>query len=114
MSNHEQPTLSHPKSDVRNTTEEQTNPSKDSHKYEYEKGRKKSCQDRHDMNTRARKGEKAPCSRDSKAEDGVHPRTPIAVRKAQGIRKITLRAKIVKVGTGSLNREEKSPVVEDV
>ncbi|GKF23045.1 hypothetical protein Tco_0075367 [Tanacetum coccineum] len=54
--------------------------------------------------------EKAPCSRDSEAEDGVHPRTPIAVRKAQGIRKITLRAKTMKVGTGSLNREEKSPM----
>ncbi|GJY10613.1 hypothetical protein Tco_0378798 [Tanacetum coccineum] len=48
------------------------------------------------MNTRARKGEKALCSKDSEVEDGVHPRTPIAVRKAQGIRKITLRAKIVK------------------
>ncbi|GJZ55664.1 hypothetical protein Tco_0610857 [Tanacetum coccineum] len=67
-------------------------------------------QDHHDMNTRARKGEKAPCSKESEAEDGVRPRTPIAVRKAQGIRKITLRAKIVKVGTGSLNHEEKSPV----
>ncbi|GKA62832.1 reverse transcriptase domain-containing protein [Tanacetum coccineum] len=62
------------------------------------------------MNTRARKEEKAPCSRDTEAEDGVHPRTPIAVRKAQGIQKITLKAKIVKVGTGSLNYEEKSPV----
>ncbi|GKF00719.1 hypothetical protein Tco_0027642, partial [Tanacetum coccineum] len=67
-------------------------------------------QDRHCMNTRARKEEKAPCSRDSEAEDGVHPRTPIVVRKAQGIRKITLKAKIVKVGTGSLNYEEKSLV----
>ncbi|GJW09639.1 reverse transcriptase domain-containing protein [Tanacetum coccineum] len=37
---------------------------------------------------------------------------PIAVRKAQGIRKITLKAKIVKEGTGSLNYEEKIPVVE--
>ncbi|GJS48994.1 reverse transcriptase domain-containing protein [Tanacetum coccineum] len=63
------------------------------------------------MNTRARKEEKASCSRDSEAEDGVHPRTPIAVRKAQGIRKITLKAKIVKVSTRSLNYEEKSPVV---
>ncbi|GKA97334.1 reverse transcriptase domain-containing protein [Tanacetum coccineum] len=35
-------------------------------------------------------------TRDSEAKDGVHPRTPIAVRKAQGIRKITLKAKIVK------------------
>ncbi|GKB45095.1 reverse transcriptase domain-containing protein [Tanacetum coccineum] len=62
------------------------------------------------MNTRARKEEKASCSRDSEAEDGVHPRTSKAFRKAQDIRKITLKAKIVKVGTGSLNHEEKSPV----
>ncbi|GKF69960.1 hypothetical protein Tco_0203017, partial [Tanacetum coccineum] len=62
------------------------------------------------MNLRARKEEKAPCSRDSEAEDGVHPRTPIAVRKAQGIRKITLKVKIVKVDTGSLNHEGKSSV----
>ncbi|GJX79600.1 hypothetical protein Tco_0327749 [Tanacetum coccineum] len=34
--------------------------------------------------------------RDSGAEDGVHPRTPIAVRKAQGILKITLKVKTVK------------------
>ncbi|GKE39538.1 hypothetical protein Tco_1462943, partial [Tanacetum coccineum] len=65
------------------------------------------------MNIRARQEEKAPCSKDSEAEDGAHPRTPIAVRKAQGIRKITLKVKIVKEGTGSLNYEEKSPVVED-
>ncbi|GKB57735.1 hypothetical protein Tco_0913921 [Tanacetum coccineum] len=38
-------------------------------------------QDRHGMNTRARKEEKAPCSKDSEVEDGV--------------------------GTGSLNYEEK-------
>ncbi|GJV45007.1 reverse transcriptase domain-containing protein [Tanacetum coccineum] len=36
------------------------------------------------MNTRARQEEKAPCSRDSEAKDGAHPRTLIAVRKAQG------------------------------
>ncbi|GJT39470.1 hypothetical protein Tco_0939335 [Tanacetum coccineum] len=48
------------------------------------------------MNTRVRKEEKAPCSRDSEAANGVHPRTPIAVKKAQGIWKITLKAKIVK------------------
>ncbi|GJX06170.1 hypothetical protein Tco_0194102 [Tanacetum coccineum] len=35
------------------------------------------------MNTRIRKEERAPCSRDSEAEDGVPPRIPIAVRKAQ-------------------------------
>ncbi|GJV27204.1 hypothetical protein Tco_1383652 [Tanacetum coccineum] len=67
-------------------------------------------QDRHGMNTRARKEEKAPCSRDLEAEDRVHPRTPTAVRKAQGIQKITLKAKIMKVGTGSLNYEEKVPL----
>ncbi|GJT36364.1 hypothetical protein Tco_0926783 [Tanacetum coccineum] len=64
------------------------------------------------MNTRVRKEERAPCSRDSEAEDGVHPRTPIAVRKGQGILKITLKVKIVKVGTGSLNHEGKSPVLK--
>ncbi|GJZ94255.1 hypothetical protein Tco_0666458 [Tanacetum coccineum] len=182
MRNHEQPTPSHPKSDVRNTTGKNKQTPQDSvrttsavdleefcekhyekllpimaDKYEYEKRKKEKLEEvkarldfgdarkkstraqesaysesrtisprrqrryrsprrnpsvftRHDMNTRARKGEKAPCSRDSEAKDGVHPRTPIAVRKAQGIRKITLRAKIVKVGTGSLNHEEKSPV----
>ncbi|GJU57628.1 hypothetical protein Tco_1235394 [Tanacetum coccineum] len=62
------------------------------------------------MNTIERQEEKAPCSKDSEAEDGAHLRTPIAVRKAQGIQKITLKAKIVKEGTGSLNYEEKSPV----
>ncbi|GKD21571.1 hypothetical protein Tco_1223274 [Tanacetum coccineum] len=67
-------------------------------------------QDRHGMNTRARQDEKAPCSRDSEAKDGAHPRTPIAVRKAQGIRKVTLKAKIMKVGIGSLNYKEKSLV----
>ncbi|GJX44771.1 reverse transcriptase domain-containing protein [Tanacetum coccineum] len=36
------------------------------------------------MNTRIRKEERAPCSRGSKAEDGVPPHIPIAVRKAQG------------------------------
>ncbi|GKE12727.1 reverse transcriptase domain-containing protein [Tanacetum coccineum] len=46
----------------------------------------------------------------SRGRSVSHPRTPIAVRKAQGIRKITLKAKIVKEGTGSLNYEEKSPV----
>ncbi|GJU95284.1 hypothetical protein Tco_1320040 [Tanacetum coccineum] len=34
----------------------------------------------------------------------------LAVRKAQGIQKITLKAKIVREGTGSLNHEERSPV----
>ncbi|GJR97533.1 hypothetical protein Tco_0269707 [Tanacetum coccineum] len=59
------------------------------------------------MNTRARQEGKVSCSRDSEAENRAHPRTPIAVRKAQGIRKITLKAKIVKEGTGSLNYEKK-------
>ncbi|GKA27436.1 reverse transcriptase domain-containing protein [Tanacetum coccineum] len=62
------------------------------------------------MNTRARQEGKVPCSRDSEAEDGAHPCTPIAVRKAQGTRKITLKAKIVREGTRSLNHEERSPV----
>ncbi|GJX58598.1 reverse transcriptase domain-containing protein [Tanacetum coccineum] len=65
------------------------------------------------MNTRARQEEKAPCSRDLEAENGARLRTPIAVRKAQGTRKITLKAKIVKEGTGSLNYEEKSCVKDD-
>ncbi|GJV00998.1 reverse transcriptase domain-containing protein [Tanacetum coccineum] len=60
--------------------------------------------------SRSRQEGKVPCSRDSEAEDGAHPRIPIAFRKAQGIRKITLKAKIVKEGIGSLNYEEKSPV----
>ncbi|GKG54814.1 hypothetical protein Tco_0562801, partial [Tanacetum coccineum] len=54
------------------------------------------------MNTRARQEEKAPCSRDSKVEDGAHPLTPKAVRKAQSTWKIILKGKIVKGGTGSL------------
>ncbi|GJX52640.1 hypothetical protein Tco_0281009 [Tanacetum coccineum] len=62
------------------------------------------------MNTRVRREERAPCLRDSGVEDGVHPRTPIAVRKAQGILKITLKVKTVKVDTGSLNHEGKSSV----
>ncbi|GJW07539.1 reverse transcriptase domain-containing protein [Tanacetum coccineum] len=36
------------------------------------------------MNTRIRREGKAPCSKDSEAEDGVPPRILIAVRKAQG------------------------------
>ncbi|GJQ94848.1 reverse transcriptase domain-containing protein [Tanacetum coccineum] len=60
--------------------------------------------------TMARQEEKVPYSRDLEAEDGVRPRTPIAVRKAQGIRKITLKAKIVKEDTGSLNYEGRSLV----
>ncbi|GJY91316.1 hypothetical protein Tco_0506512 [Tanacetum coccineum] len=35
------------------------------------------------MNTRIRRERRAPCSRDSEAEDGVPPRILIAVRKAQ-------------------------------
>ncbi|GJT65919.1 reverse transcriptase domain-containing protein [Tanacetum coccineum] len=62
------------------------------------------------MTTRARQEEKAPYSRDLEADDGVRPRTPIAVRKAQGIRKITLKAKIVKGDTGNLNHKGRSPV----
>ncbi|GJY72812.1 reverse transcriptase domain-containing protein [Tanacetum coccineum] len=62
------------------------------------------------MTTRARQEKKVPYSRDLEAEDGVRPRTPIAVRKAQGIRKITLKAKIVKEDTESLNYEGRSPV----
>ncbi|GKE20578.1 hypothetical protein Tco_1432090, partial [Tanacetum coccineum] len=65
---------------------------------------------RHGMNTKVRKEERAPCSRDSEAKDGVHPRTPIAVRKAQGILKITLKVKTMKADTGSLSHEGKSSV----
>ncbi|GKE25671.1 hypothetical protein Tco_1441055 [Tanacetum coccineum] len=67
-------------------------------------------QDRHGMNTREKQEKKAPCTKDLEVEDEAHLRTPIAIRKAQGIRKITLKANIVKEGTGSLNYEEKSPV----
>ncbi|GJZ84995.1 hypothetical protein Tco_0650334 [Tanacetum coccineum] len=59
---------------------------------------------------RSRQEEKVPYSRDLEAEDGVRSRTSIAVRKAQGIRKITLKAKIVKEDTGSLNHESRSTV----
>ncbi|GJU90680.1 reverse transcriptase domain-containing protein [Tanacetum coccineum] len=52
------------------------------------------------------------CSKDTEAEDGVPPPIPIAVGKAQGIRKITLKVKIVKAGIGSLNYEGKSPVLK--
>ncbi|GJX52581.1 hypothetical protein Tco_0280950 [Tanacetum coccineum] len=62
------------------------------------------------MTTRERQKEKAPYSRDLEAEDGVRPRTLIAFRKAQGIRKITLKAKIVKGDTGNLNHEGRCPV----
>ncbi|GKG11582.1 hypothetical protein Tco_0342982, partial [Tanacetum coccineum] len=62
------------------------------------------------MNIRARQEEKALYSRDWEAEDGVHSCTPIAVRKAQDIRKTALKAKIVREGTGSLNHEGRSPV----
>ncbi|GJW86291.1 reverse transcriptase domain-containing protein [Tanacetum coccineum] len=62
------------------------------------------------MNTKVRKEERAPCSRDSEAEDGARPHTLIAVRKAQGILKITLKVKTVKVDTRSLSHEGKSSV----
>ncbi|GJU68572.1 reverse transcriptase domain-containing protein [Tanacetum coccineum] len=62
------------------------------------------------MNTRARQEGKVPCSRDLEAEDGAHPCTLIAVWKARGIWKITLKAKMVREGTGSLNHEGRSPV----
>ncbi|GJW19406.1 reverse transcriptase domain-containing protein [Tanacetum coccineum] len=62
------------------------------------------------MTTRARQEEKVPYLIDLKVEDRVRPCTPIAVRKAQGIRKITLKAKIVKEDTRSLNYEGRSPV----
>ncbi|GJZ55663.1 reverse transcriptase domain-containing protein [Tanacetum coccineum] len=125
MSNHEQPTPSHPKSDVQNTTGKNKQTPQDSvrttsavdleelcekhyekllpimaDKYEYEKrkkekleevkarldfgdARKKSTKAQESTYSEARKGEKAPCSKESEAEDGVRPRTPIAVRKAQ-------------------------------
>ncbi|GKC15193.1 reverse transcriptase domain-containing protein [Tanacetum coccineum] len=62
------------------------------------------------MTIRARQKEKVPYSRDFEVKDGVRPFIPIAVKKAQGIRKITLKAKIVKDDTGNLNHEGKSPV----
>ncbi|GKG16081.1 hypothetical protein Tco_0358404 [Tanacetum coccineum] len=62
------------------------------------------------MNTRTRQEGKVPCSKDSEAEDGAHSCTPITVRKAQRIRKVTLKAKMVREGTESLNHEERSPV----
>ncbi|GJT74352.1 F-box/FBD/LRR-repeat protein-like protein [Tanacetum coccineum] len=55
-------------------------------------------QDRRGMNTRTRQEGKVPCLKDSEAEDGAHPCTSITVRKAQGIRKVTLKAKIVREG----------------
>ncbi|GKE78156.1 reverse transcriptase domain-containing protein, partial [Tanacetum coccineum] len=70
--------------------------------------RERSRSPRHEYKSKARR--KVPCSRGSEAEDGAHPCTPIAVKKAQGIRKITLKAKIVREGTGSINHKERSPV----
>ncbi|GKB61924.1 hypothetical protein Tco_0918110 [Tanacetum coccineum] len=154
MSNHEQPTPSHPKSDVRNTTGKNKQIPQDSvrttsavdleefcekhyekllpimaDKYEYEKRKKEKLEevkarldfgDTRKKSTRAqesasriRKEGRAPCSRDSEAEDGVPPCIPIGVRKAQGIWKITLKVKIVKAGIGSLNYEGKKSSVKD-
>ncbi|GKE43325.1 hypothetical protein Tco_1470609, partial [Tanacetum coccineum] len=64
------------------------------------------------MTTRARQEEKVPYSRDMEIEDGACMHTPIAVKKAQGIRKIALKVKIVKGDTGSLNQESRSPVLK--
>ncbi|GJR12408.1 hypothetical protein Tco_0795060, partial [Tanacetum coccineum] len=61
------------------------------------------------MTIGTRQEEKVSYSRDFEAEDGAFPRTPIAVTKVQGIRKITLKAKIVKGGTGGLSHESRSP-----
>ncbi|GJX16444.1 reverse transcriptase domain-containing protein [Tanacetum coccineum] len=142
MSNHEQPTPSHPKSDVRNTAGKNKQTPQGSARTtsavdleevirkDYEillqscqslsqasrhnpsvftrLRRERSRSPRHEYKSKARR--ERPCSRDSEAEDGAHPRTPIAVRKAQGIRKIALKAKIVNEGTRSLKYEEKSPV----
>ncbi|GKE41901.1 hypothetical protein Tco_1469185 [Tanacetum coccineum] len=142
MSNHEQPTPSHPKSDVRNTTGKNKQILQDSvrttsavdleeicekhyekllpimaDKYEYERKKKEKLEEvkaRLDFGDARKKGlghrnqrilspgqyrqedrddlaARATILASSLAEDGVRPRTPIAVRKAQGIRKITLK-----------------------
>ncbi|GKE52474.1 hypothetical protein Tco_1487630 [Tanacetum coccineum] len=84
-------------------------------KYEYEKRKKEKPEEvkaRLDLGEARKKRTRAPCSRDSEAEDGVLSRILIAVRKAQGTWKITLKAKIVKGGIGSLNYERKSPMLK--
>ncbi|GJV64995.1 hypothetical protein Tco_1475823 [Tanacetum coccineum] len=150
MSNHEQPTPNHPKSDVRNTIGKNKQTPQGSarttsavdleelcekhyekllpvmaDKYGYDQRKKENLEEgkaRLDFgearkkSTRAQESAfseqegKVSCSRDSEAEDGAHPCTPIAVKKAQGTLKITLKAKIVREGTVSLNHEERSLV----
>ncbi|GKA72110.1 reverse transcriptase domain-containing protein [Tanacetum coccineum] len=90
MSNHEQPTPSHPKSDVRNTHYEKLL-SIMADKYEYERRKKEKLEEvkaRFDFGEARRKSTKArresTYSRDLEAEDGVRPRTPIAVRNHSG------------------------------
>ncbi|GKA28538.1 reverse transcriptase domain-containing protein [Tanacetum coccineum] len=166
MSNHEQPTPSHPKSDMQNTVgkDKQTPYGSarttsvvdleefyEKHykkllpimadKYEYERRKKEKLEEvkaRLDFGEAWKKSTKAQESaysesrttsprrqrrsrsprhspsvftRDLEAEDRVRPRTPIDVRKAQVIRKITLKAKIVKEDTRNLNHEGRSPVL---
>ncbi|GJV41980.1 hypothetical protein Tco_1420420 [Tanacetum coccineum] len=113
MSNHEQPTPSHPKYGVRNTVgrDKQTpqGSARTTSAVDLEEFCEKHCekllpimadnvkgQGYRDMTIRTKQEEKVSYSRDLEAEDGACLRTPIAVRKFQGIRKITLKAKIVK------------------
>ncbi|GJR21560.1 hypothetical protein Tco_0970087 [Tanacetum coccineum] len=169
MSNHEQPTPSHPKSDVRNTVGKDKQTPQGSarttsavdleefcekhyekllpimaDKYEYERRKKEKLEEvkaRLDFGEARKKSTKAQESaysesrtmspkrqrrsripryspsvftRDLEAEDGVRPHTPIAVKKAQGIWKITLKAKIVKEDTGSLNHEGKQDIKQNL
>ncbi|GJU35389.1 hypothetical protein Tco_1183743 [Tanacetum coccineum] len=191
MSNHEQPTPSHPKSDVRNTTGKNKQILQDSvrttsavdleefcekhyekllqimaDKYEYEKRKKEKPEEvkarldfgdarkkstraqesaysesrtisprrqrrsrsprrnpsvftrlrrersrspRHEYKNKERR-ESTVFKRLGSMRREVPPRILIAVRKAQGIQKITLKVKIVKAGIGSLNYEGKNPV----
>ncbi|GJX27596.1 reverse transcriptase domain-containing protein [Tanacetum coccineum] len=148
MSNHEQPTPSHPRSDVRNTIGKDKQTPQGSarttsavdleefcekhyekllpimaDKYEYEKRKKEKLEEvkarlnfgdarkkstkaqesaysesrtispRRQRRSRSPRHNPSVFTRDSEAEDGVHPRTPIAVRKTQGILKSSQRKK---------------------
>ncbi|GKA04553.1 hypothetical protein Tco_0683673 [Tanacetum coccineum] len=173
MSNHEQPTPSHPRSDVRNTIGKDKQTPQGSarttsavdleefcekhyekllpimaDKYEYEKRKKEKIEevkarldfgDARKKNTRAQESAYSESrtisprrqrrSRSPRHNPNIftrlrreRSRSPqheykskerresTVFKKAQGIRKITLKAKIVNEGTGSLNYEEKSPV----
>ncbi|GJR12926.1 reverse transcriptase domain-containing protein [Tanacetum coccineum] len=64
------------------------------------------------MNTRARQEGKVQCSRDLGARARAQSVHSISRQKALGYTKITLKAKIVREGTGSLNHEGRSPVLK--